>query len=291
MELRKAQRKQAKIKLALQGVSGSGKTMSALLLASGMADWSKIAIIDTENHSADLYAHVGDYSVLQLSAPFTPERYIKAIEVCEQAEMEVILIDSVSHEWDGSGGILNLHGNMAGNSFTNWAKVSPRHNAFVQKILQSSCHIIATIRTKTDYTLTEKNGKMVPEKVGLKGITRDGMDYEFTIVFDIDIKHNATASKDRTNLFADKPEEIITLNHGKKILDWCNSGTSLSQIKKEISSAKTIDELRAILRNYPEYKKTLDPLAIARKEELSAKIINLNPISGNGKQHDISKSK
>lgn len=282
MELRQAQRKQAKIKLALQGPSGSGKTMSALLLASGMADWSKIAIIDTENHSADLYAHLGEYNVLQLSKPFTPERYIKAIEVCENASMEVIIIDSVSHEWEGSGGILDLHGAMAGNSFTNWNKVTPRHNAFVQKILQSGAHIVATIRTKTDYTLTDKNGKMVPEKVGLKGITRDGLDYEFTIVFDLDIKHQAKASKDRTNLFMDKPEEMISAASGKKILNWCNSGKGLPEIKDEISKANTVEKLREILRTYPEYKTTLEPLAIARKEKLSSKIINTNKISGNG---------
>ena len=194
MELKKAQRKQVKIKLALQGVSGSGKTMSALLLASGMADWFKIAVIDTENHLADLYAHLGQYNVLQLSKPFTPERYITAIQTCEDARMEVTIIDSITHEWDGSGGILNHHGEMAGNCFTNWAKVTPRHNAFVQKILESNCHIISTICTKIDYTLTEKNGKMIPQKVGLKGITRDGMDYEFTVVFDIDIKHLAVSA-------------------------------------------------------------------------------------------------
>ena len=91
---------------------------------------------------------------------------------------------------------------MAGNSFTNWNRVTPRHNAFVQKMLQSPCHIIATIRSKQDYVLTDKNGKMVPEKVGLKGVTRDGMDYEFTFVLDLDIKHQATASKDRTGLFS-----------------------------------------------------------------------------------------
>lgn len=100
MDLHKAQRRAAKIKLALQGPSGSGKTMSSLLMASGMTNWSKIAVIDTENHSADLYSHLGEYNVLQLEKPFTPERYIKAIEVCEQAGMEVIIIDSVSHEWE-----------------------------------------------------------------------------------------------------------------------------------------------------------------------------------------------
>lgn len=282
MDLRKAQRQQAKIKLAMEGVSGSGKTMSALLLASGMADWSKIAVIDTENHSADLYAHLGEYNVLQLSKPFTPERYIAAIACCEEAGMEVIIIDSITHEWDGSGGILDQHGNMPGNSFTNWAKMTPRHNAFVQKILDSPCHVISTIRTKQDYVLSEKNGKMVPEKIGLKGITRDGMDYEFTIVFDLDIRHLAKASKDRTGLFMDQPESIVTPEFGKKILQWCNSGTSLSRIKNDILSAGSIDELKTILRNYPEHRKVLEPLAIARKEELTVNLINLNKISSNG---------
>jgi len=282
MEIRKAQRKQAKIKMALQGASGTGKTYSALLLASGITDYSKIAVIDTENHSADLYAHLGDYNVLQLSKPFTPERYIKAIEVCETAEMEVIIIDSITHEWDGSGGILDLHGNMAGNSFANWSKITPRHNAFVQKILESGCHIISTIRTKTDYTLTDKNGKMVPEKVGLKGIQRDGIDFEFTIVFDLDIKHNASASKDRTGLFMDKPEGVITPEYGKRILQWCNAGVGIDEVVRQIQQATSVDELRDIYYKYPEYRSKIEALAIARKEEIHANIINKTKIGNNG---------
>jgi hypothetical protein len=138
MELRNAERRQAKIKMGLQAPSGAGKTYSALLLAYGLInDWSHIAIVDTENHSADLYAHLGNYQVLALEQPFSPERYIQAIEVCEKAGMEAIIIDSISHEWEGVGGILDIHGAMMGNSFTNWAKVTPRHNGFVQKILQS----------------------------------------------------------------------------------------------------------------------------------------------------------
>jgi len=282
MEIRKAHRKQAKIKLALQGPSGSGKTMSALLLASGITDYSKIAVVDTENHSADLYAHLGDYNVLQLSKPFTPERYIKAIEVCETAGMEVIIIDSISHEWEGSGGILDLHGNMAGNSFANWSKITPRHNGFVQKILESGCHIISTIRTKTDYTLTDKNGKMVPEKVGLKGIQRDGIDFEFTIVFDLDIKHNAVASKDRTGLFMGKPEGIITYEYGKRILKWCNTGTGIDEVIRQIKTATSVEKLREIYNNYPEYRSKIEFLAIARKQELHANIINQTKIGNNG---------
>src|SRR5690348_7312053 len=194
MQLQTAERKMARIKMALQGASGSGKTYSALLLGYGLCEnWSKIAVIDTENHSAHLYAGLGRYQVVGIDAPFEPEKYIEAIQVCENAGMEVIVMDSLSHEWEGAGGILDTHGNMAGNSFINWARLTPRHNAFIQAMLQSSCHIIATIRTKQDYVLTEKNGKQVPEKVGLKAIQREGMDYEFTIVLDLDIKHYATA--------------------------------------------------------------------------------------------------
>lgn len=280
MEIRIAERKKAKIKLGLQGPSGSGKTYSALLIAHGLCnDWSKIVLIDTENHSADLYAHLGNYLVLDLNKPFTPESYIQAIETCEkQPGVEVIILDSISQEWEGSGGIIETHGNMMGNSFTNWNKVTPRHNAFVQKILQSNCHIIATVRSKQDYVLSEKNGKMVPEKVGLKGVTREGMDYEFTIMLDLDIKHYATASKDRTGLFMDKPEFIIKDTTGRRILEWCNLGVTLDSIKKEIDNAKDVQTLRDILKKYPEYRKELEPLCIATKELLEmAEAVKGNP--------------
>ena len=279
MELRQATRKRAKIRLALQGPSGSGKTYSALLLAFGITgNWNKIAVIDTENHSADLYAHLGSYNVLPLSKPFSPERYIGAIELCEQAGMDAIILDSITHEWEGSGGILDLHQAMVGNSFTNWSKITPRHNAFVNKFLQSQCHIIATIRTKQDYVLSEKNGKMVPEKVGLKGVTREGMDFEFTLVFDLDIKHMASASKDRTGLFMDKPEMVISIETGQKIQQWCNTGKTLKEIVSEIQSANSVDHLRELLRTYPEYRKELEPAAVTRKNQLISSTILQNPI-------------
>ena len=223
MNIRQAERKQAKIRLALQGPSGSGKTYSALLLAFGITGtWEKIVIIDTENSSADLYADLGAYNVLPLTQPYTPERYIQAIHQCESEGMELIIIDSISHEWEGQGGILAIHGNMPGNSFTNWNKVTPRHNAFIQAILQSPAHVVPTIRSKQDYVLSEKNGKYVPEKVGLKGVTREGTDYEFTIVLEIDLNHNAKATKDRTKVFLNQPEFRITSETGAKIVEWCN---------------------------------------------------------------------
>ncbi|XVJ66866.1 MAG: AAA family ATPase [Lacibacter sp.] len=260
MQLQTASRKRAKIKMGLQGPSGSGKTYSALLIAFGLTnDWSKVAVIDTENHSADLYANLGEYKVLSLSAPFSPERYIEAVEACLQAGVDVIIIDSISHEWEGTGGILDMHSQMPGNSFTAWAKLTPRHNAFIQEMLQSPIHIIANMRTKQDYVLVDKNGKMVPEKVGLKGITREGMDYEFTVVFELDIKHMASVSKDRTFLFADKPEFKITAETGRKILEWCTSGAEISvdDVSKRIGECKRIDELLTLYKCFPQFKEVL----------------------------------
>ena len=231
MQLRQSERRQAKIKIGLQGCAGGGKTYSSLLLAKGLTngDFSKVAIIDTENGSADLYAHLGNYNVLSLAPPFTPENYIKAIDVCEKAGIEVIIIDSISHEWDE---LLDFHSKLAGNSFTNWAKVTPRQKAFVDKILQTNAHIIATMRTKQDYVLNQKDGKFIPEKVGLKSVQRDGLDYEFTLVFDVDIKHFVVSSKDRTGLFMGKPEFTISENTGKEILEWCNSGAKSVEVPK-----------------------------------------------------------
>jgi hypothetical protein len=271
MQLRKSERKKARIKMALQGPSGSGKTMSSLLVAYGLCgDWDKIAIIDSENQSADLYAQLGGYNVLGISAPFTPEKYIEAIQLCEKEGMEVIILDSISHEWEGIGGILDIHSNMTGNSFTNWGKLTPRHNAFVQTILQSKAHIIGTIRSKQDYVLTERNGKQVPEKVGLKGVTRDGMDYEFTLVFDLDIKHNAVASKDRTSLFMGKPECRLTIEIGKTILAWCNEGADISvdELTYRIGETKSIKELLDLYQTFPQYKQVLKPEYELRKRQI-----------------------
>lgn len=271
--LQKAERKQALIKLAIQGPSGSGKTYSSLLLAYGLVgNWNHIVVIDTENNSSHLYSHLGNYNVLSLSEPFSPERYIEAIEICEKAGMRAIIIDSISQEWEGSGGIIESHSNMAGNSFTNWNRMTPRHNAFVQKMLQSPCHIIASIRSKQDYVLTDKNGKMVPEKVGLKGVTRDGMDYEFTLVFDLDIKHQATSTKDRTGLFANPLPFVITEQVGSRIKMWCLGEDLIKNIELEINEAKTVQELRNILMKHPALRTRIESLCLQRKIEIEGVI-------------------
>jgi hypothetical protein len=257
MKLQTAARKRAKIKMSLQGPSGSGKTYSSLLIAYGLSgSWDKIAVVDTENHSADLYSHLGPYNVLSLSAPYSPERYTSAIETCEKAGMDTIVLDSVTHEWEN---LLDTHASMTGNSFTNWGKITPRHNEFVKKILQSPCHIICTMRTKQDYVLAEKNGRMVPEKVGLKSVQRDGLEYEFTLAFDLDYKNQASVSKDRTGLFFGKPEFKITAETGALINSWCNSGGSIEpdQLSDRIGECKTIQELLDLYHQHPNYQEAL----------------------------------
>lgn len=290
MKLQAASRKRSKMKMSCTGPSGSGKTMSSLLVAYGLCNnWSKIAVIDTENHSAELYAHLGNYNVLPLTVPYTPEKYSEAIDVCTDAGMEVIIIDSLTHEWEY---LLDYHSSLQGNSFTNWSKVTPRHNDFVQKILQCPSHVIATMRTKQDYVLSEKNGKMVPEKVGLKTVQRDGMDYEFTLVFDLDIKNNATASKDRTGLFSGKPEQKLSIQTGKLIQDWCNAGADVTtdDLLLLIKECTTVQQLRELYNKHPEYKESMLPLFeqqkkdILKKQDSVTQLLNLK-IHQNGTSH------
>lgn len=232
MELRKAQKSKSKLRIGIAGTSGSGKTYSALLLASGMTSWDKICVIDTENGSADLYDGLGEYNVITLKAPFAPERYIEAIKTAEDAGMEVIIVDSITHEWDGEGGCLEIVDKLGGR-YQDWGKVTPRHQKFIQSILQSTAHVITTVRKKQDYAMTQDtNGRLKVEKKGLKEITREGFEYELTLSFDVGQNHLANTSKDRTGIFMDKPEFLITAETGKTVKNWAEKGVEPEPIAK-----------------------------------------------------------
>jgi hypothetical protein len=267
MELKQAKREQVKLRIGLSGASGFGKTFSALLLAYGITnDYSKVAVIDTENKSASLYSHLGNYNTLNLSVPYSPENYIKAIEVCEKAQIEVIIIDSITHEWNGKGGCLDIHEKLGGR-FQNWAQITPRHQAFIDKILQSKCHVITTTRRKVDYSMdTDNSGKTKVIKHGTKEITREGFEYELTVNFElINDNHLAKASKDRTGLFMNKPEFVINASTGKKLMAWCNNGKDVEQARNEISQCKTIEGLRHIYAKYPNYQSAIKAEIMERK--------------------------
>lgn len=270
MKLQQAQRHQVKLRLGLSGASGFGKTYSALLLAHGITnDWSRIAIIDTENNSASLYSHLGEFNVLTLNEPYSPERYIEAIKTCENALMEVIIIDSISHEWSGKGGCLQIHEQLGGR-FQDWSSLTPRHQAFIDAILISKSHVITTVRKKMDYSMDrDSDGKTKVVKHGLKDITRDGFSYELTVDFElINDKHLAKATKDRSGLFMDKPEFLINRATGKKLMEWCNVGVSIDEAKKEISVCETIEELKHLYNKYSSLQQQIHPLILERKAVL-----------------------
>ncbi len=295
MQLEIANRKKAKIKLCLQGASGSGKTMSALLIAFGITnDWSRIAIVDAENRSSDLYAHLGPFNVLPFDQPHSPDRYVKAMDVCLQHEIEVIIFDGISPCWEF---LLDYHSSLAGNSFTNWAKINPLLKQFTDRILQSDVHIIATMRSKQEYVINNIDGKNKVEKLALKGIFRDGIEYDFTMVLDIDCKHNAIATKDRTSLFVGKNDFKITIETGKQILAWCNSGQQPTStitpapelevpMEEQINNCSTMKELIALYGTCSQQRQADFRNHFAtRRDELTPApnpIPNLNPEQQNG---------
>ena len=239
MSFRKAERKQTKLRLALCGPSGSGKTYSALLIARGLAPGGKVALIDTEHGSGELYADLLAYDVAPLGPPFAPQRYISLVQEAEQGNYGVLIIDSLSHAWSGEGGILDMHdkataASLSGNSFAAWREVTPMHNQLVDTLLGARVHLIVTLRTKTAYDVVDEAGKKKPIKIGLAPVQRDGMEYEFTLVMDLSVAgHVATASKDRTRLF-DGAHFVPTAQTGESLREWLESGKDPVQVSKQL---------------------------------------------------------
>jgi len=242
MTFQKAERKQHKPKLALTGPSGAGKTFSALLIASGMG--KKIAVIDTENGSASLYADMDRgplkglaFDVLELDPPYTIDKYVRAIEAAQAEKYDVLVVDSISHAWAGEGGLLSKKEALdqrGGNSYTNWAGITKEHEQFKARILNADVILICTMRSKQDYVLEiNEKGKSAPKKVGMAPIQRDGMEYEFTTVFDLAMDHNAVASKDRTAMFDGqvfKPSKKT----GEQIMSWLRGGKPIESKPAQI---------------------------------------------------------
>lgn len=265
-QIRKASRKRAKLRLGISAPSGAGKTMGALLLAFGITgDWDKIGMIDTEEGSGELYVgvqkhgiEIGEFQYIRISKDFSPVHYVDAVKAFESSGVEVIIIDSLTHAWAGTEGLLDKQGKVAaksGNSYTAWRDVTPQHNALVNSMLQSKCHIIATMRSKVEYALQDgDNGKKKVVKMGMAPIQREGMEYEFTAFFEVDSNSIASPSKDRTDLFStlnaagqlEKRSFVITPKVGEELLGWLNKGGE--------PEPTTLEKIQALLA-----KVTLDP--------------------------------
>jgi hypothetical protein len=226
--IRQAKRSATKLRLLIDGPSGSGKTWGALQVAKGLG--GRTVVIDTEEGSSDLYDSLHDFGVIDLKPPFTPERYIQAIGAAEAGGADVIIVDSITQEWSGKGGCLELVDEIAraqfrGNTWSAYSVMTPRHRAFIDAMLRSTAHIIATGRAKTETAQVDDGGKKRVAKLGMKIETRDGVEYEFTTVLDlIHDGHFATVSKDRTGIFAGQDPKPITVETGRKLLAWLSGG-------------------------------------------------------------------
>jgi hypothetical protein len=199
----KAIKQEAKLRLAIAGPAGSGKTYTGLSIAQSLADGGKIAVLDTEHGSASKYADLFQFDVMEMDPPFHPDRFAKAIREAQEAGYKVILLDSLSHAWNGTGGLLEIVDQIAArsnskNTFAAWKEGTPIYNKLVDSIIQSDIHVIATMRQKMEYVLTaDDKGKMKPEKMGLAPIQREGFEYEFDVVMNLDIDNQAVIVKTR----------------------------------------------------------------------------------------------
>jgi hypothetical protein len=226
---KKATKEKSKLRLALMGPSGSGKTFTALTFATAISD--KIAVIDSERGSASKYADLFSFDAVDLDN-HAPQTYCKMIQEAEKAGYEVLIIDSLSHAWAGKDGALEqvdkaAKKSQSGNSFAAWREVTPQHNALVDAMLQSKCHIIATMRTKQEYVLEEnERGKKIPKKVGMAPVQREGVEYEFDVICDLNLEHDLVVSKTRCHLV----DGVVTRNPGKDFAEtlknWLDNGVA-----------------------------------------------------------------
>lgn len=226
MKFERATKRRAKLRLAISGLAGSGKSWTSLAIAQHLVSNGRVAVIDTERGSASLYANKFQFDVLELEK-FSPVDYIQAIELASSAGYDVVILDSFSHAWlDALEKVDQTVDRGGGNNFTAWRKVSPAHNKLVDAILSCPMHVIATMRSKTEYAIQDNDkGKKEIKKLGLAPVQRAGVDYEFTIAGDLNLDHQLLISKSRADVIPpgeviDRPGEAFA----KRLRNWLNDG-------------------------------------------------------------------
>ena len=227
---RQATKQQSKLRMTIDGPAGSGKTYTALRFATALAAGGRIAFIDTEHGSASKY--VGEapdgipfnFDVLELIT-FSPEKYTDAILAAGRSGYSVLIVDSLSHAWEGVGGALEIKDRQGGNQWTAWRNVTPIHNRMVDTILQSPLHVITCMRSRMDYVQEQDDkGKTVIRKIGMAPIQRPGMEYEFDLVCDMDWSHILTVSKSRCPAVADMKCEKPGPEFLRPVIEWLSAG-------------------------------------------------------------------
>ena len=252
---KKATKKQAKLRLALFGPSGAGKTYTALRIATGMSD--KIAVIDSERGSASKYSDRFNFDVAEIEDTDITN-YIRFLSAAAESGYEVVIIDSITHAWTE---LLQEIDKIAkakykGNSWSAWSDGTPKQRQMVNAILDYPGHIIATMRSKTEWTLEQdKNGKNKPMRVGLSPEQGKGIEYEFDMLMELNTDHTANVLKDRTGKYQDQFIEKPGEDFGKELSDWLSDGLTIEDEKNElirkIETCKTTDELGLVYKeNY-----------------------------------------
>lgn len=237
MLFEKAIKQEAKLRLALAGPAGSGKTYTGLTIAQGLANGGKIAVVDTEHGSASKYADRFAFDVMEMFPPFHPDRFVEAIHEAQQAGYSVILLDSLSHEWNGTGGILEVIDGIAArsnskNTFAAWKQGTPLQNKLVDTIIGCDVHVIATMRTKQEYVVeADERGKMAPKKIGLAPVQREGFEYEFDVVMNMDNDNQGVIVKTRCPSLAGgvfkKPGKEVT----DILIQWLSGAPAPERVK------------------------------------------------------------
>jgi hypothetical protein len=198
--------------------------MSALRLATGFG--GRIAFVDTENASGSLYADKFTFDTLDIHPPFDDVKFIDAINEAVKEGYDIIIIDSASHFWEGILDYKSSLDERGGNSYTNWNQAGKKYRKVMDAVLQSPIHVICCMRAKAEYVLeVNEKGKQAPRKVGMAPIMREGTDFEFAVVLDIDMAHQAKTTKDRSGLFQDRIEQI-TEDTGKRLKAWIEAGAA-----------------------------------------------------------------
>jgi DNA polymerase III delta prime subunit len=236
----KATKKQARARVAFCGPSGTGKTFTALSVARGLVGpEGRIALIDSEHGSAAKYADLFDFDHCILTS-FSPDRYVEAIHVAEEGGYDAIVLDSLSHAWMGKDGALEqvdaaADRSRSGNKFVAWREVTPKHQALVEAILQSACHVFATMRSKTEYILEkDEKGNSVPRKIGMAPVQRDGIEFEFDVVGDLDLRHKLLVTKSRCPELADQVIEKPGARFGERLRAWLTDGAPATPPSPEV---------------------------------------------------------
>jgi hypothetical protein len=246
IQFTKASRQATKLKIGVDGPSGSGKTMGALALADGITKGGRVAVADSENGSASLYADRYAFDTVALTDA-DPKTYRAIIDAAVAAKYDALVIDSLTHAWQH---VLNAkddydRANPKSNSFANWRKFAPLWEDLMQHILHAPIHIIATMRSKQAYEQVEKDGRKQVVKLGLQPQVRDGAEYEFGIVFSVNQAHRAEATKDRTALFADQMIDLTDAEVHASLVGWMNAGGM--EARPERASIDQIEKLRFLM--------------------------------------------